>query len=366
MKRFCISCLMLVTMTFIASSQKWTYFLEGKGINDITEDKKGNIWTATYENGAYQISGKEVKEFSEKNGLSWSSLKAVYIDSKNNVWIGTGKTGITADGKGISIYDGTKWKYYTEKDGLASNAVFSFFEDSKGRMWCGTAKGVCLLKGDKWETMDAITPARFTAPNFFEDKGGNVWFMYEGGIFKYDGKEVKAYDENSGLAIKQTLCWTIDKDGTIWFGHVRRHFSKFRDNKFETFDVGNFNAGALWLFRGSYLYEPVFVYSDSGGLLWIAAQGSGGGLFNLKNGELTNLSEKEEVLKASRINGIYEDTKGNLWFSNLYKGANRFDGTKWYDYTPPELPHKQVNKILIDSKGNIWFGTHKGLAKLEQ
>jgi len=353
-------------VAFNVNSQKWSYFLEGKGIHDITEDKNGNIWAATYDDGAYMISGNNVKEFNEKNGLSWSSLKAVYVDSKNNVWIGTGKTKITADGKGVCIYDGSKWKYFTEKDGLASDAVFSFFEDSKGRMWSGTAKGICLLKGEKWVTIDSISPSRFTAPAFFEDKTGNVWFMYEGGVFKYGNNGLKTFDSSSGLALKQTLSWTIDKEGAIWFGHVRRHFSKFSNDKFETFDVGNFKAGALILFTGAYLYEPVRVYSDSRGYLWIAAMGAGGGLFHLKNGELTQINEKDGVQKPERIGRISEDKRGNIWFSNMWKSANRYDGTKWYQYSTPELPDVQVNTLFIDSKDNIWFGTHKGLAKLEQ
>jgi len=147
MKKLAFLFFLMIVCSLNGSSQKWSYFLNGKGVNDITEDKNGNIWVTTYENGACQITGNDVKEFNEKNGISYSDLKAVFIDSKNRVWIGTGKTGITADGKGICIYDGVKWKYYTEKDGFTSNAVFSFFEDSKGRMWCGTAKGICVLNG---------------------------------------------------------------------------------------------------------------------------------------------------------------------------------------------------------------------------
>ncbi len=365
MKKICFLFLMLMITVFSAYSQKWSYFLEGKGVNDITEDKNGNIWVASSDDGAYLIIGNSIKEFNKKNGLSFQNLKTVFIDSKNRIWIGTGKTGITAEGNGICIYDGAQWKYYTKKDGLASDAVFSFFEDSRGRMWCGTANGVCLLKDEKWQIIDEIKIARFTAPQFFEDNNHDIWFMYERGIFKYNDKGVTQFDESSGLAFKAALSWAKDKDGNYWFGHFRRHYSIFDGKRFVTYDVGSLSVITLWAEKGEYTHEPVIAFVDSKNTVWIEAKGTGGGLYFYENGKPVKITEKEKYTYFNEIINICEDKKGNVWFGTIDQGACRFDGTNWFYYEKPELPNNQVNRIFIDSKNNVWFGTEKGLAKLE-
>lgn len=365
MKKMYLLLILLIIPVFIAYSQKWSYLLNEKSIVSITEDKNGSIWVATFEDGVYRITGDDIDEINKKNGLSYPNVKTVFIDSKNRVWIGTGKTGITADGNGICVYDGTNWTYYTKKDGLASDAVFSFFEDSGGRMWCGTANGVCLLKDDKWQIIDEIKIARFTAPRFFEDKDGSVWFIYERGIFKYNDKGVIQFDENSGLGFNAALSWAQDKDGNYWFGHFRRNYSRFDGKRFETYDVGTLSVITLWAEKGAYTHEPVTVFVDSKNRIWIEAKGTGGGLFIYKNGKPEKIMEKEKYTYFHEIINICEDKTGNVWFGTIDQGACRFDGTNWFYYEKPELPHNQVNIIFPDSRGNIWFGTFKGLAKLE-
>lgn len=186
-KLFFSGILVLLTLNGIYC-QKLTTLLNGINVFGISEDKSGNLWVITYENGLFRLSGSEIKNYTTKDGLSYKNLEAVFVDSKNRIWIGTGKTGMTADGKGICVFDGKDWKYYTEKDGLSSNAVFSFFEDSKGSMWCGTSKGVGLLNGEKWQNIDNIKIERFTAPALFEANKGDVWSMYERGIYKSNDK----------------------------------------------------------------------------------------------------------------------------------------------------------------------------------
>jgi|WetSurSiteA1Bulk_404760.scaffolds.fasta_scaffold19114_3 ligand-binding sensor domain-containing protein len=365
MKKLTFLFLSLMFCSLNGNSQKWSILLEGKCILSIAEDKNGTIWVATFEDGLFQITGDNIKEYDKKNGLSFPFLRSVFIDSKNRVWIGTAKTGMTADGNGICIYDGTQWKYYTKKDGLISDAIFSFFEDSKGRMWCGTASGICLLNGDKWQTIDEIKIARFTSPAFFEDKNGDVWFMYERGIFKYNDKGVTQFDETSGLGFQAALSWTRDKDGNYWFGHFRRNYSKFDGKKFETYDVGTFSVISLIADKGAYTHEPVLVFVDSKNNIWIEAMGAGGGLYEYKDGKPEKIMEKEKFTYFHQIKTISEDKSGNVWFGTVDQGACRFNGTEWTYYEKPQLPHNQVNKIFADSKNNVWIGTLKGLVKVE-
>ncbi len=65
---------------------------------------------------------------------------------------------------------------------------------------------------------------------------------------------------------------------------------------------------------------------------------------------------KKDGLKTNNITQIYDDSKGNLWFSTHLKGIMKFDGKDWTNY------YDNNGLILVsaffeDSKGTVWIGT---------
>lgn len=76
----------------------------------------------------------------------------------------------------------------------------------------------------------------------------------------------------------------------------------------------------------------------------------------------------EEGLSQSRIEVIFQDSRGFLWIGTP-KGLNKFNGHRFEIYLPSldttqnRLSHQAVNDIIEDSKGNIWAGTRKGVSK---
>lgn len=83
------------------------------------------------------------------------------------------------------------------------------------------------------------------------------------------------------------------------------------------------------------------------------------------NIEPTALSTKGEQL-AEYVVEVNEDSKGNLWFGTMAKGAARYDG-KALSYFSMEngLIDNTVASIVEDHAGNIWFGTHNGASKFD-
>jgi ligand-binding sensor domain-containing protein len=71
----------------------------------------------------------------------------------------------------------------------------------------------------------------------------------------------------------------------------------------------------------------------------------------------TSFSENEAFVKHG-IYSIFEDKKGNLWFSTDKNGVYRYDGKTLYNYTTANgLVNNSVFSILEDKGGNLWFGT---------
>ena len=69
---------------------------------------------------------------------------------------------------------------------------------------------------------------------------------------------------------------------------------------------------------------------------------------------------------ADYIVEIFEDSKGNLWFGTMAKGAVRYDGkTLTYFSTEHGLTGNTVASINEDKQGNLWFGTHTGASRFD-
>ena len=60
----------------------------------VTEDNKGNLWLATYENGVYKYNGKELIHYPIKDGETDVLLFTIYKDNKGALWLGTHNAGV--------------------------------------------------------------------------------------------------------------------------------------------------------------------------------------------------------------------------------------------------------------------------------
>lgn len=59
-----------------------------------TEDNKGNLWMATYEEGVYKYNGKELIHYPIKDGDTDVLLFTIYKDNKGVLWLGTHNAGV--------------------------------------------------------------------------------------------------------------------------------------------------------------------------------------------------------------------------------------------------------------------------------
>ena len=89
-----------------------------------------------------------------------------------------------------------------------------------------------------------------------------------------------------------------------------------------------------------------------------------------KNVDLTTIENQNRQDNNTQIGDYvvetFEDSKGNLWFGTLEKGAAKYDGTTLKYFTTDDgLPSNRIVNIIEDSEGNLWFGTGNGLSKYD-
>ena len=71
----------------------------------IAQDKKGNLWIATIDNGIWRYDGKSLTNYTTKDGLGTNSIWTIYVDKNDKLWVGTGDAGVYVfDGKGFERF----------------------------------------------------------------------------------------------------------------------------------------------------------------------------------------------------------------------------------------------------------------------
>lgn len=120
--------------------------LTGKFVYDIKEDSDGNLWLATYANGAYRYSVGEKKwknyVHDENNGksLPYNKVLSIFEDSHHQIWL-------TTQGGGFCMFhpDTDDFTSFGTQEGLPNDVVYQIAEDKEGALWLTTNNGlVCF------------------------------------------------------------------------------------------------------------------------------------------------------------------------------------------------------------------------------
>ncbi len=175
------------------------------GVTDISKDKDGKVWIATYA-ALFNYDGKTVNIFDdEKLNLKDNELlhiRSVLADSKGRIWIGN-------NGIGVLLMEDNTIINFSEKN----NLIHPTSTRRGGKSQTGTLEHVFAIE---------------------EDSEGNIWFGdRDTGAWKYDGKTMTNYMIDNNL--KSQMIWTIYKDNknNLLFGMADGNIFKFNGKTFE-------------------------------------------------------------------------------------------------------------------------------------
>lgn len=163
-------------------------------INNIIEDREGNLWfTSMTHGGVSKYDGHSFENYNMENGLKDDMILSAFEDSKGNLWFGS----LGNREGGLHKFDGQSFTNYTTEDGLPSNNIRGIYEDKNGHMWLSGFRGeLTIFDGQnfnpfKWKNK-TFPRIRF----ILEDANGNVWFGGNSGrLFRYDWKAVTDFTQ---------------------------------------------------------------------------------------------------------------------------------------------------------------------------
>ncbi|MBW8049432.1 MAG: SpoIIE family protein phosphatase [Cytophagales bacterium] len=363
--------------------------LNSPNVYSICEDKFGNLWFGTNKgitiyNPKYDINSPDAFVYlNDKNGLPANVIFSIKSVLNDEIWIGTWTSGIIVIRTTDNIYDLIKASEsegealsadiisnIKERDGLASNNVLSIYEDKDNNIWVGSlSKGITryLPASSSERKQDAAKGTykifsmkkglfSYAVDDILQDREGNIWIASDMGLDKYRGDRFVTFDESTGLI--NNIVWSIleDSKGNIWMGTdggvSRFTFEKIKDKKrlSGNFKIKNYTSGNG--LSGDFV---VCIYEDSKGNLWFSTVRKGVCVFDGK--KFRNYNTNDGLID-NVVSSIIEDNDSNIWFAT-YKGATRFNPQKqkYTNYTIENgLGGNKVHTSFKDSKGNLWFG----------
>jgi signal transduction histidine kinase len=179
-----------------------TASLQSSLINDLANDKEGNIWIATSSGGVSRFSPKSqsFKTFLMQDGLPENTINAVQCDQHGNLWLGTfkGLTCINPEGKLIHHYDKRAGLPFT-----GFNTPIS--TNNKGELLTGVAHGFIHFHPDSLQIQTSPFPVVITSA-----RQGNKPIDSE-------TSPLLAYDENEFLIEFAALTYTLPAQVTYLY-----------------------------------------------------------------------------------------------------------------------------------------------------
>lgn len=278
-------------------------------------------------------------------------------DKAGNFWFGTTQNGLYK-------YDGKSFRQFLVADGLNSNNIWSLLEDKNGKIWIGTEEGVCLYDGKTFAKIQISLPKKLLPKNrnthevfsIMQDKSGKIWFATIDGVYIYDGKSFTPFivnEDTGGYMSSNNNAEKIleDKAGNIWFGGrgnegVYRYDGKSVINiklkELSTFRADSTRTGHNWAWPQ---------LQDKNGNIWFS---NWGGVYRYDGKSFISFTASDG-LTIGPVTRIVEDRNGNLWFGGA-DGLCCYDG-KSFTCFKNGLINPWIWAILEDKTGKLWVGT---------
>ncbi|WP_462281423.1 two-component regulator propeller domain-containing protein [Salinivirga cyanobacteriivorans] len=327
--------------------------------------------------------------YTNEQGLSQGQVFDISQDKTGRIWIATYSGGIT-------ILDGQKETYLSVKDGMPSYSTTSLFLDKKERMWIGTANGPCYYDGYSVRTPVISEPVqKLFVWDIAADQNGKIWLATDQGIWHIKNDTVYVADP----AIMQYPFYKISKQpekNQLWFcsgiagpmvlqkdsltkAQISITDDVLIEDLFFTSEAHVFVASTMGLFdckvegtklmvqsRKIHDHHAITMEIDKAGRLWVGTDEAGLFIFD-ENGNIKNITAYQGI-GFNRIYKIFKDSQQNIWIGTDGAGVSIFKGFNFAELRIEELYQPSfVMDVHIDKAKNMWVATEgQGLIKISE
>lgn len=309
-------------------------------VSALLEDHTGAVWIGTLADGLFRCdqSGNV-----ENMPSSHSEIECLFEGLEGNIWVGT-------YGGGLDRLRPRAVELLSTDQGLPFETIRSVTQDSSGAMWVVTQNGLLARnQGTNWSILSQSTnwPGGFCYC-VAGDSDGAVWIgTTEHGLYRYQNGQYRQWQTSNHLSADFVHGILVSRSGDVWLNFAN-HVQCLHDGKLKTFDLPR---------NTRYLRAMA---EDASGAIWGAS--SEGRLFSIKNGELTDETQRVQGNGAKSIHCLHATSDGALWIGYAGAGLGRFKNGKYACITTREGLHDNfISQIVADKLDHLWLAGNAGI-----
>jgi len=348
--------------------------LPGNLVYCINQDREGWIWLGT-DQGLSRFDGYRFKNFlpslKDSNSIRGLHIRVIYEDKKGNLWVG-------AEGEGLNLFNReleTFIQPYEDKIAAlsSSKSVFDIKEDTKNNLWIATGKDILIIDSlgqvNKFWPKDPFNEDHFndlTISKIAFDKSNRLWIGTKTILYIIDLKTKEAVYTDLLLnnhILNDIKDFLLDPDGKMWVSTD--------SNGLFIIDPVSMKITPIILKPETERSKAVRqVAEDNSGNFWICTR-AGLYVYNKLKASSTYYSHDEREpysLANNSISSVFRDRNGEMWLGTR-QGLNLLVQSKQmfqnYGAHPTDLSNKYLNSksvyaLWVDNDENIWAGTEDG------
>ena len=315
--------------------------------NAIAETDDGFLWIGSFA-GLIRYDGNSFERVGATSGIS--SVKCLYVDSQDRLWIGTNDNGVALMEKGAI-------RLWGKVDGMKSAHVRGIAEGLDGTIYIATTSGIGMMDQNfkiSWMEDKEIAEANMRDIRRGRDGVlygttdlGDLMFIKDRKLLRY----ISLADNPLGGA--GAVLSDPDNPGMYYMEGVDLHLYHMR--------VELADDNALTIVKDIEIAPLMYVKSleSIDGRIWVC---TGSGIGVLKDGELTVL---DNLPMNNNVGHVMTDYLGNLWFTSTRQGVMKVVPNQFSSlFDRFGLAPRVVNSTCM-SDGKLFVGTDKGLMVLD-
>ena len=358
--------------------------LPSNSVTALAAGPDGSLWIGTA-NGLVRYRGNVFHTYSAADGISAVTINDLYVDRHGTLWIIAGGMLSRFDGQKIALFSTGKDLPFT---------IWTALEDRRGTLWVAGFSGLARWNGSKFVTViDSAAMGGNLITTLVTDNNDNLWMGGPRGVIQLAANGgVHKFDTSQGLPHAFVRSLIVDREGTLWAG-TNSGFARLAGKRFVTLAASEREKDQVWclyedhegdlweanrqcpepiptrcirvLRRGGRTAagdDPVSVYQDRRGRLWVGFHNNGLMMFSPDG---TQRFTTRNGLPSDEVFSIREARDGSLLLATR-GGLAWMRGNQFSAFRPTdELHRNQVLDVWEDTAGKLWLALPSGLAELK-
>jgi signal transduction histidine kinase/ligand-binding sensor domain-containing protein len=346
-------------------------------ITDITKDKQGNMWLATYD-GLYRHEGARIRDLYQSgrgpDPIERAEFHTVFEDSKGIIWAGSLNGVYRINPENLEV---KRILLRPENEQYSAvGGVYAIFEESEDFVWLSTDEGMYRMHKNNYsihripQSSDSTGILKsVTGYKTGINENGKLWLYTDQGMIRYDiekktfthryhnPENEPIFDLPHRAGIGASTYVRKDNKGNIWF--ISNH-SKLTKYNLKSAQLDTFS---MPLPAGSWACCHTLAVDESNQIIWIGLRHGGLLQFNLNSSTFSPVrhQNRQSLISSNYIGALAFDANGKLWVGtnngiDIIDWGNRGVRMKRISEDPEFIDLKyEMGQIHSDQDGTLYF-----------